>query len=39
MSASTTLAATDVAVKLTGLLDLSTASVTTGAGADILSWA
>lgn len=39
LSASTTLAATDVAVKLTGLLDLSTASVTTGAGADILSWA
>ena len=39
LSTSTTLAATDVAVKLTGLLDLSTASVTTGAGADILSWA
>lgn len=39
LSSATELATGDVIVKLTGLLDLSTASVTTGAGADVLSWA
>lgn len=34
-----TLATGDVVIKLTGLLDLSTAAVATGAGADVLSWA
>lgn len=39
LSTDTELAATDVVVKLTGLIDLSTASVTTGTGVDVLSLA